>query len=114
MMLNNKKRNVIMASFLALLLSLVGCSDNSENVTQTKDNETKPATEELSTERTLTDAMGHEVTIPANPKHIIASYLEDNLVALGITPAAQWSVNDGAGIQDYLQDYLKDVPTIPS
>jgi len=57
--------------------------------------------------------MGHEVTIPTNPKHVIASYLEDNLVALGITPAAQWSVNDGAGIQNYLQDYLKDVPTIP-
>ncbi|MBO0603134.1 iron-hydroxamate ABC transporter substrate-binding protein [Sporosarcina sp. E16_3] len=113
-MLNNKKRNGIMSSFLVLSLSLAGCSDSGENVTQTKDNEKKPATEELSTERILTDAMGHEVTIPANPKHIIASYLEDNLVALGITPAAQWSINDGAGLQDYLQVYLKDVPTIPS
>ena len=44
---------------------------------------------------------------------MIASYLEDNLVALGITPVAQWSINDGAGVQDYLQAYLKDVPTIP-
>ncbi|MBO0589349.1 iron-hydroxamate ABC transporter substrate-binding protein [Sporosarcina sp. E16_8] len=113
-MLTYKKRNVIMTSFLVLSLSLAGCSDSGEKVTQTKDNETKPATEELSTERILTDAMGHEVTIPANPKHIIASYLEDNLVALGITPAAQWSINDGAGLQDYLQAYLKDVPTIPS
>ncbi len=113
-MLSNKKRNVIMSSILALSLSLAGCSDTSENGTQTKDNETEPATEELSTERILKDAMGHEVTIPANPKHIIASYLEDNLIALGITPVAQWSVNDGAGLQDYLQDYLKDVPTIPS
>ena len=86
-MLTNKKRTVIMASFLALLLSLVGCSDNSENGTENKDNETEPVTEELSTERILTDAMGHEVTIPANPERIIASYLEDNLVALGITPA---------------------------
>lgn len=103
-----------MSSFLVLSLSLAGCSDNGVHVTQTKDNEIKPVTEELSTERILKDAMGHEVTIPANPKHIIASYLEDNLIALGITPVAQWSVNDGAGLQDYLQDYLKDVPTIPS
>lgn len=57
--------------------------------------------------------MGHEVTIPANPEGVIASYLEDNLVALGITPVAQWTVNDGASIQDYLQDELKDIPTIP-
>lgn len=113
-MLSNKKRNVFMSSFLVLSLSLAGCGDNSENVTQTKDNETESATEELSTERILKDAMGHEVTIPANPKHIIASYLEDNLIALGITPVAQWSVNSGAGLQDYLQAYLKDVPTIPS
>lgn len=114
MMLSSKNRNVIMSSFLALSIALAGCSDNSANATQTKDNETEPVTEELSTERTLKDAMGHEVTIPANPKHIIASYLEDNLIALGITPVAQWSVNDGAGLQDYLQAYLKDVPTIPS
>ena len=56
-------------------------------VTKPKMTKTEPETEELSTERILTDAMGHEVTIPANPERIIASYLEDNLVALGITPA---------------------------
>ena len=59
----------------------------------------------------MTDAMGHEVNIPAEPKRVIASYLEDNLVALGITPIAQWSVKGGS-VQDYLQDALKDVPTI--
>jgi len=112
-MLTNKKRTIIMSSFLALSLSLAGCGDTSENGTQTKDTETEKVTEELSTERILTDAMGHEVTIPAKPERIIASYLEDNLVALDITPLAQWTVNDGASIQNYLQDYLKDVPTIP-
>jgi len=112
-MFNSKKMNVIMASFLALLIFLVGCSNNNKDVADSEDKESKPEIEESATERTLTDAMGHEVIIPANPERVIASYLEDNLVALGITPAAQWSVNDGAGIQDYLQDYLKDVPTIP-
>lgn len=102
-----------MSSFLALSLTLVGCGDTSENGAKTKDTKTEQAAEELSTERILTDAMGHEVTIPAKPERIIASYLEDNLVALDITPLAQWTVNDGASIQNYLQDYLKDVPTIP-
>lgn len=60
---------------------------------------------------TFTDAMGHEVAIPANPQRIIASYLEDHLVALGVKPAAQWSVANG--IQDYLQaGGLEGVPTI--
>lgn len=80
---------------------------------QNNSTEAKPdeGSTEAKTERTLTDAMGHEVKIPAEPKRVIASYLEDNLVALGITPIAQWSVKGGS-VQDYLQDSLKDVPTI--
>ena len=102
-----------MASFLALLLFLVGCGGENKEVTENKDKKSEPAIEETSTERILTDAMGHEVSIPANPERVIASYLEDNLVALGIIPVAQWSVKDGASIQKYLQDYLKDIPMIP-
>ncbi|MEK5068763.1 ABC transporter substrate-binding protein [Sporosarcina sp. FSL K6-1508] len=112
-MINTKKRSVILSSFLALSIALTGCSDNNKTEEQSKDNESKSVTEEASAERTLTDAMGHEVTIPVKPERIIASYLEDNLVALGITPIAQWAVNDGASKQNYLQDYLKDIPTIP-
>ena len=112
-MFNHKKMNVMMAGFLALLLFLVGCSDKNKEVTENKDKKSEPAIEETSTARILTDAMGHEVSIPANPERVIASYLEDNLVALGIIPVAQWSVKDGASIQKYLQDYLKDIPMIP-
>jgi len=69
------------------------------------------AGQEASSERTLTDALGNDVTIPAEPERVIASYLEDHLVALGVTPAAQWSVPNG--IQDYLQPSgLEGVPTI--
>ncbi|MBD2871128.1 iron-hydroxamate ABC transporter substrate-binding protein [Paenibacillus sp. IB182493] len=71
----------------------------------------EPAAAETPKERMMTDALGNEVTIPANPERVIASYLEDHLVALGIKPAAQWSVANG--IQQYLQNELKDVPTIP-
>ncbi|WP_054940801.1 iron-hydroxamate ABC transporter substrate-binding protein [Paenibacillus ihuae] len=61
-------------------------------------------------EKTVTDAMGHKVTVPANPQRVLGSYLEDYLVTLDVTPVAQWSVSNG--IQDYLSDALKDVPTI--
>ncbi|QUL52363.1 ABC transporter substrate-binding protein [Paenibacillus tritici] len=61
-------------------------------------------------DKTVTDAMGHKVTIPANPQRVIASYLEDYLVALGVTPVAQWSTKNGT--QDYLAAELNDVPPI--
>lgn len=64
-------------------------------------------------ERIVKDAMGHEVSLPVNPQRIIASYLEDPLVALGVKPVAQWSVKDGK-IQDYLRPHLEGVPLIPS
>lgn len=64
-------------------------------------------------DRVMTDAMGNEVTIPAEPKAIIASYLEDNLVALGVKPVAQWMIK-GDSFQNYLQDSLSGVPGIPS
>jgi len=112
-MIKNKKVTIMMTVFLATLLLLVGCSDKSKEVKEDEDKQSDPVTEEVSTERTMTDALGNEVTIPAKPERILASYLEDNLAALGIIPVAQWSVNDGAGVQKYLQDYLKDVPTIP-
>ncbi|MNU73268.1 putative siderophore-binding lipoprotein YfiY precursor [compost metagenome] len=61
-------------------------------------------------EKVMTDAMGHKVTIPANPQKVLASYLEDHLTAIGVKPVAQWSVANG--IQDYLQTSLNGIPTI--
>ncbi|WP_071130546.1 ABC transporter substrate-binding protein [Enterococcus timonensis] len=86
--------------FPLLLLStflFAGCS--SQNNNSAGESETK------------TDALDHEVSVPANPKRIIASYLEDYLVALDVKPVAQWTVGSGS-IQTYLQEGLKDVPTI--
>lgn len=61
----------------------------------------------------MKDSMGHEVKVPANPQRIIASYLEDPLLVLGIKPVAQWSVKEG-NVQDYLRSELEGVPIIPS
>ncbi|MBP1046600.1 iron-hydroxamate ABC transporter substrate-binding protein [Enterococcus sp. BWM-S5] len=84
------------------LLAACGSTDSSSDST----------TESTSAkERVMTDALGNEVTIPANPKKIIGSYLEDYLVALDVTPVAQWTVNNSS-IQDYLQDELDGIPTI--
>ncbi|MDL4843000.1 iron-hydroxamate ABC transporter substrate-binding protein [Aquibacillus rhizosphaerae] len=117
-----KNKIFIFVSLLAFLFLLAACgNDSGENTSENEEQETTENDEqqtetngsEEETERTLTDALGNEVTIPANPKRVVASYLEDYLVALGITPVAQWSVSDGASIQDYLQDSLEGVPTIP-
>ncbi|MBB3112498.1 iron complex transport system substrate-binding protein [Paenibacillus phyllosphaerae] len=86
-------------------------ANNAANATNAA-NTTDLASTEASDTRTLTDAMGHEVVVPANPQRVIASYLEDNLVALGIKPVAQWSVKDGKSIQGYLQGELNGIPTI--
>ncbi|MDG0812398.1 ABC transporter substrate-binding protein [Cohnella rhizosphaerae] len=60
--------------------------------------------------RALTDAAGHEVKVPTHPQRIIAPFLEDPLVALGMKPVAQWSA--GGVPQQYLQDKLADVPAL--
>ena len=100
----------VLVSFFSFLFILVGCQDN---VSEDDPKETSGKNVNTVDEHVLTDAMGNEVTIPANPDRVIASYLEDYLLALGITPIAQWAIHDGASIQDYLQEDLKDVPTIP-
>jgi ABC-type Fe3+-hydroxamate transport system, periplasmic component len=116
-----KKLAFAAASLLAISTVLGACGSNNNNNAAPSPSASAPASESASaspsasapaaaTERTLTDALGHQVTIPANPQRIIASYLEDNLVALGVTPVAQWSVTNG--IQEYLQGSLKDVPHI--
>ncbi|GAB6926720.1 iron-hydroxamate ABC transporter substrate-binding protein [Paenibacillus sp. JCM 10914] len=116
-----KNKIWIIAGLLIAFTLLVACGNNkdaAEPEAQTPseqnsgtDAQPEEGNTEAKTERTLTDAMGHEVKIPAEPKRVIASYLEDNLVALGITPVAQWSVK-GGNVQDYLQEALKDVPIV--
>lgn len=108
----------LVVSTLSLTLFLAACNgentvDESENDT-TEDTVTEENKETTDSEsRVLTDGAGQDVDIPENPEAIIASYLEDYLLALDVIPAAQWSISDGEGVQYYLQDDLGDVPTIP-
>ncbi|OMD03513.1 iron-hydroxamate ABC transporter substrate-binding protein [Paenibacillus sp. FSL R5-0636] len=115
----NRKRSgsmkVTMSGLIVMTLLLSACGNN--NAESSSNAGTAPttaptaeSTEAPAAPKTLTDSMGHEVTIPANPQRVLGSYLEDSLVTLGVTPVAQWSVTNG--VQDYLATELKDVPTI--
>lgn len=97
-----KNRKIVLAA--AALFTLVGLAACGQSGT-TESSSSEPTT------RQLTDAQDHKVDIPEKPKRVIASYLEDYLVALDEKPVAQWTVGKGS-IQDYLQDDLEEVPTI--
>src|ERR1700730_14603752 len=83
------------AALISILLILGACGKK-ENGTEEDNQKQKDIT--------VSDAMGN-VTIPSDTKRILAPYMEDSLVALGITPAAQWSI--GTTVLDYLQSDLK-------
>lgn len=124
----NKKRSasakLMLIGCMAMTLLLSACGNNnngnaanstteataSPTASPTASAEATAAPAETPAEKTVKDAMGHEVTVPANPQRVLASYLEDYLVTLGVTPVAQWSVPNGT--QEYLIAELKDVPTI--
>lgn len=90
-------RKMILPVLLLSTLVFAGCSSQKNDSTEKSE--------------TKIDALDHKVAIPNNPKRIIGSYLEDYLVALDVKPVAQWTVGSGS-IQTYLQEGLKDVPTI--
>ncbi len=131
-----KQKSFIQLLCLLVILSILsacGSNDgkenkqgNSEQVEQTqqgkqnntnqsdngsKENEEKPAEPEQAVARALTDPLGNLVNVPANPQKIIATYLEDYLVALDVKPAAQWSVFETP--MQYLQYALEGIPILP-
>lgn len=101
------KRSTWLTLLAACSLTLLGaCSTNNDS---TDSSGSATTSSEIAT--AFTDAMGNEVTVPENPQRVIGSYLEDYLVALGVTPVAQWTVGNDSD-QAYLQDKLAEVPRI--
>ncbi|MFS1025435.1 ABC transporter substrate-binding protein [Enterococcus casseliflavus] len=101
------KRSTWLTLLAACSLTLLGACGTNNDSTDSSGSATTSS--EIAT--TFTDAMGNEVTVPENPQRVIGSYLEDYLVALGVTPVAQWTVGNDSD-QAYLQDKLADVPRI--
>lgn len=99
----NKSLVVAVSLTTALALAACGANDTEEN-NNTSDSGSSDEP------RVMTDAMGNEVEIPANPDKILGTYLEDYLVTLGETPVAQWTGQTGP--QKYLEEKLDGVPPI--
>ncbi|GEC88890.1 ABC transporter substrate-binding protein [Brevibacillus brevis] len=97
-----------------------GCGNNASNealtqkvdssATESAEGLAKSSSDQPAYPRVLKDEMGNEVTLPSSPAKIFAPNLEDTLVALGVAPVVQWST--GSRPKMYLQDKLKDVPSI--
>ena len=101
------KRSTWLTLLADYSLTLLGACGTNNDSTDSSGSATTSS--EIAT--TFTDATGNEVTVPENPQRVIGSYLEDYLVALGVTPVAQWTVGNDSD-QAYLQDKLADVPRI--
>jgi iron complex transport system substrate-binding protein len=99
-----KKSYIVMGIFVLLLSLMTACGSKNSSSSGDQSSDKKKATV-----HTMQDAKG-KVSLPTNPKRIIAPYLEDSLVALGEKPVAQWSIGDT--VQDYLQSDLSGVPKI--
>ncbi|SFK45715.1 iron complex transport system substrate-binding protein [Halobacillus dabanensis] len=104
----SKKVTLYITGLLLIALLATGCSSDGSDETESNESANDEGTEET-TERTLTHASG-EITLSEQPERIIAPYLEDSLLALGVEPVAQWSIGDT--VLDYLQPQLEGVPKI--
>lgn len=116
-----KKRLALASALLACTALAAACGSSSQSQATPPPQSSTPApgssvpapeTVKPAEPRIVKDTLGNEVKIPASPKRILGSYLEDPLLVLGEKPVAQWSVQ--AGPQMYLEKELAGVPTIPS
>lgn len=98
---SHQKFFVIIAVLFVLAIGLVGCGSKEGSTSQTSQQDIEQSSNKESAEtRVVKDEFG-EVEIPANPKRVAGIYLEDYLLALGVTPVVQW-YHPEWGTQDYL------------
>ncbi|MFS0728011.1 ABC transporter substrate-binding protein [Paenibacillus sp. 1P07SE] len=105
-----KLRALLAVTLMSSLLAACGGDNGNSHVNGNNDGNGNSGGE-TAQELVLTDAAGVEVTIPAGPQRVLASYLEDYLIALDVKPVAQWSVANGT--LAYLSDELDGIPPIP-
>lgn len=109
----------ILPIFLLILLVLAACAPSTEPVSdspatpvEAKIEETTAETEDTAVDepatRTITDAMGREVTIPVDPQRIVTlSEIDtDSLLALGIIPVGAPNGRGQTSLPTYLQPML--------
>jgi len=122
-----KRRFKLVLATAIIALLLVGCSSTANQSAEgdKQSSSTPPSSQNTGSanadnsqssvtpaaDRELVDPLGNKVTVPAEPKRVLATYLEDYLVALGVKPVAQWAISDVP--MRYLQSELEGTPTIP-
>lgn len=113
------KKIIALAGVAVLIIALTACGNDNkqestaeqEKVIESPDSSQPEAEQQTNADeadsetRVVKDEFG-EVTIPVQPQRVAGIYVEDYMVALGITPVVQW-YNPNWGKQDYLN---LDVP----
>lgn len=99
-----------MIALLVLVIALAGCGTPQDKEGAAPSGQfTEKVGEQVAQDETkqgavdtkmMKDEFG-EVEIPVNPKRVVGIYLEDYLLALGVTPVVQW-YHPSWGKQDYL------------
>ncbi|WHH58680.1 ABC transporter substrate-binding protein [Petroclostridium sp. X23] len=84
----NKKIAAALITILVLAIGLVGCNGDSQ-VQSTNQSDDQPA--DMQTKNTVKDELGREVTIPENPKKVLAltSAVMQSLFNIDITPVGK-------------------------
>ncbi|MEK8127284.1 ABC transporter substrate-binding protein [Paenibacillus filicis] len=103
-----KARFSLSVASAVLVMLVLGCG--AQPAAQPNASAPAPANQvmEAPKERKVKDEIGHEITIPAEPKRIIGIYLEDELTSLGITPIRQARIGSWSG-QQYLGLSVPDI-----
>ncbi|GGG85935.1 ABC transporter substrate-binding protein [Paenibacillus radicis (ex Gao et al. 2016)] len=94
---------------LTILLLISGCGSKADNNSTTPSAPPDTGTETNSEPKEFKHELG-SIQLDFTPQRIVAPYLEDALLTLGIKPAAKWSY--GELVQDYLEQDLQDVPKL--
>ncbi|WP_162241883.1 ABC transporter substrate-binding protein [Paenibacillus sp. Leaf72] len=103
------KAGALPGIMLALVILFTGCGAANSSSTEAEAVKEPISTEAaVSADRVVTDEIGHELTIPAEPSKVIGIYLEDELTALGVTPIRQSRIGSWSS-QDYLGLTVEDI-----
>ncbi|WP_171056333.1 ABC transporter substrate-binding protein [Paenibacillus sinopodophylli] len=103
-----RKYTLIMMIFTVLLLSACGNS-NSTNIAPSASPAASESPSATSVALSVTDDYDHPLEIES-PERILAPYMEDALVTLGVTPVAKYAA--AGTVQEHLEPWLADLPTI--
>lgn len=111
MMKKHKKKYITMMLGALFVLSACGTSASTTfaPTTSPADSESTQTSAASPVALQVTDDFGHELTVESTER-ILAPYMEDALVTLGVTPVAKYAA--AGTVQEHLEPWLGELPTI--